>query len=368
MAIIKKVDNKNIVLADTPKIDHSQLSGTNSYGAHPISAIRKLPEKLSALKKKDEEHDNQISNINEDIGEINEEIVNLHNKDVELTNNIAEVKRHARQISINYDEENKEVTFTNYDGGTNSFVVPKVDEDTLTYRDTDHITLKKVYVDEETIKPLVEKYIGSIKSENRKENWKDNGVRGPKGKTVRTIALDLQDPKATVITNFSKEMKYSMYNSICNSILQGVLDLRYTENIREKEGGTYGVGVQAGSSRIPYSEYSMSMQFDCDPARAEHLKSLIYAETEKLQKEAPTEEEVSKVVSNMLKLREQSKNHNSYWMNALYSYYVSGINPADPKNYEDIINKVTPKDIQKFAQQLFKGADVVDITFVPKEK
>lgn len=154
MAIIKKVDNKNIVLADTPKIDHSQLSGTNSYGAHPISAIRKLPEKLTALKKKDEEHDNQISDINKDIGEINEEIVNLHNKDVELTNNIAEVKRHARQISINYDEENKEVTFTNYDGGTNSFVVPKVDEDTLTYRDTDHITLKKVYVDEETISGL----------------------------------------------------------------------------------------------------------------------------------------------------------------------------------------------------------------------
>ena len=154
MAIIKKVNNKNIVLADTPKIDHSQLSGTNSYGAHPISAIRKLPEKLSALKKKDEEHDNQISNINEDIGEINEEIVNLHNKDAELTNNIAEVKRHARQISINYDEENKEVTFTNYDGGTNSFIVPKVDEDTLTYKDTDHITLKKVYVDEETISGL----------------------------------------------------------------------------------------------------------------------------------------------------------------------------------------------------------------------
>lgn len=154
MAIIKKVDNKNIVLADTPKIDHSQLSGTNSYGAHPISAIRKLPEKLSALKKKDEEIDSKIEDINEDIAEINSDIKDLQNKDAELTNNIAEVKRHARQISINYNEENKEVTFTNYDGGTNSFIVPKVDEDTLTYRDTDHITLKKVYVDEETISGL----------------------------------------------------------------------------------------------------------------------------------------------------------------------------------------------------------------------
>ena len=196
-------------------------------------------------------------------------------------------------------------------------------------------------IDEETIKPLVEKYIGSIKDEEREETWKDNGVRGPKGLTERVIELDLQDPKATVITNFSKEMPYSMYNSICNSILQGVLDLRYTENIREKEGGTYGVGVSAGSSRIPYSEYSMTMQFDCDPARAEHLKTLIYAETEKLQKEAPTEEEMNKVISNMEKSREQSKNHNKYWMNALYSYYVTGINTADPKNYEEILSKIT---------------------------
>ena len=223
-------------------------------------------------------------------------------------------------------------------------------------------------IDEETIKPLVEKYIGSIKDEEREETWKDNGVRGPKGLTERVIELDLQDPKATVITNFSKEMPYSMYNSICNSILQGVLDLRYTENIREKEGGTYGVGVSAGSSRIPYSEYSMTMQFDCDPARAEHLKTLIYAETEKLQKEAPTEEEMNKVISNMEKSREQSKNHNKYWMNAIYSYYVTGINTADPKNYEDILSKITAKDIQKFAQKLFKGADVIDVIFTPKAK
>ena len=223
-------------------------------------------------------------------------------------------------------------------------------------------------IDEETIKPLVEKYIGSIKDEEREETWKDNGVRGPKGLTERVIELDLQDPKATVITNFSKEMPYSMYNNICNSILQGVLDLRYTENIREKEGGTYGVGVSAGSSRIPYSEYSMTMQFDCDPARAEHLKTLIYAETEKLQKEAPTEEEMNKVISNMEKSREQSKNHNKYWMNAIYSYYVTGINTAAPKNYEDILSKITAKDIQKFAQKLFKGADVIDVIFTPKAK
>ena len=36
----------------------------------------------------------------------------------------------------------------------------------------------------------------------------------------------------------------------------------------------------------------MSMSFDCDPDKAEHLKSLIYAEIDKLMKEGPTQEEI----------------------------------------------------------------------------
>lgn len=154
MAIIKKIDGKDIKLAENSIIDHSQLSGRDAYGAHPISAIRKLPEKLSALKKKDEEHDNAIFEINEDIVEINEEIINLHNKDSELTNTISEVRRHAEQIDVEYNEEEKELTFVNYNGGSKSFTLPKVDEDTLTYKDIDKITLKKIYHDETTLKGL----------------------------------------------------------------------------------------------------------------------------------------------------------------------------------------------------------------------
>lgn len=222
-------------------------------------------------------------------------------------------------------------------------------------------------IDAETVKPLVEKYIGSLKSDYRKETWRDHGVRAPKGKTVKVIELDLETPKATVIANFIKEMKYSIRNNICSAILQGILNLRYTENIREKEGGTYGVSLDAGSSRDPYSCYTMTMSFDCDPERADHLKSLIYAETEKMMQEAPTAEEFNKVVAALRKGREQSKPHNDYWMNALYDYYVLGINPADPKNFEEILDKLTPKDIQKFAKSLFKGADVVDMTFRSKK-
>ena len=223
-------------------------------------------------------------------------------------------------------------------------------------------------IDAETVKPLVEKYLGSVQSFNRKEKWVDNKVRGPKGKTVKVIELPLQDPKATVITSFSKDMKTSIHDNICQNILKGVLDQRYLTNIREKEGGTYGVSVQAGSSREPYESYSMSMMFDCDPDKADHLKSLIYAEIDLLMKEAPTQEEISKVITTMKKNREQSKPHNNYWMSAIQTYYLRGIDITDPKNFDNIIDKITPKDVQKFTKKLFKGADVVDMMFIPEAK
>ncbi|MDR0543902.1 MAG: insulinase family protein [Odoribacteraceae bacterium] len=221
-------------------------------------------------------------------------------------------------------------------------------------------------IDAETVKPLVEKYIGSISSYKRAEKWKDHRVGPPKGKTTKVIPLTLETPKTTVITRFSKDMKYTIARDLYLSIIKGILDIRYTENVREKEGGTYGVQVGASAVDEPSPRFDMTMSFDCDPERANDLKPLIYTEVEKMMKEGPTAEELEKVVTNMLKNHEQSKPHNNYWMSVLRSYYLDGINADDPKYFEDILKKVRPKDIQKFAKSMFEKADVVDITFVPR--
>lgn len=222
-------------------------------------------------------------------------------------------------------------------------------------------------IDAEIVKPMVEKYIGSISSTHRNEKWIDRKVRGPKGKVEKVIEVPLETPKTTVLVNLSKEMPYNLKESFEISILSAILNLRYTESIREKEGGTYGVGVEGDVSREPVGIYSLSMQFDCEPDRAEHLKSLIYAELEKIQKEGVTAEELNKVVLNINKNREQSKHHNSYWMGVLNSYYRMGVNTDDAANFENIVNSLTPKDIQNFAKKLLKNPDILDIMFVPKK-
>ena len=145
-----------------------------------------------------------------------------------------------------------------------------------------------------------------------------------------------------------------------------ILNLRYLEEIREKEGGTYGVRVSASTAKFPKEEKSLSMTFDTDPEKAQHLKSIIYREIDKIAAEGPTAEDLDKVVKNLQKNREQSKLHNSYWMQALNTYYVYSYNPAAPENFEKILENMTAAKVQQFVKSFVSKADVVDIIFKPK--
>lgn len=221
-------------------------------------------------------------------------------------------------------------------------------------------------IDEETARTMAEKYIGSLTNLPRKETWTDRKVEGPIGKTVREIEIPLEVKKATVSVNFDAKMEYTPEQNMILSVLRDILNLRYTEEIREKEGGTYGVRVSTNSSKFPKAEKSLSMMFDTDPDKARHLKSIIYREMDKIAQNGPTAEDLDKAVKNLQKNREQAKLHNSYWLQALNTYYTYSYNPAAPENYETILEKMTIAQVQKFTQSFLAKADVVDIIFKPK--
>ncbi len=222
-------------------------------------------------------------------------------------------------------------------------------------------------VDAKDLKPLVEKYLGSLPTSDKKEEWVDNNVRAPKGVVKKVIPVKMETPKSLVVTSFRKEMPYNLHDMYCNNVLRGILDLRYTENIREKEGGTYGVSVSSDASKQPVEVYTMTMTFNCDPDKADRLKSLIYAEIEKIKKEGVKQEEISKITKKMLKDFDQSKPHNSYWMSVITTYYIYDINNNDPADFEDIVKNMTPADIQDFVNRMFDNPDNLDIVFTPKK-
>ncbi|MCX6334078.1 MAG: insulinase family protein [Bacteroidia bacterium] len=222
-------------------------------------------------------------------------------------------------------------------------------------------------IEKEEVIPMVEKYIGSLPVANRTETWIDRKVEQPKGKITKELPMVLTIPKSTVFLSFSKDFRYNPYNYLGLQVISGILDIVYTEKIRENEGGTYGVSVSFSAQKRPSEKGEGYVMFDCDPARANALKDLIYKELDTLVQIGPSQENLDKTVLNILKNLEENKKHNSYWSSTISRYYNYGINSDDPKNYEDILKSYTVKDIRKIAAKMLKKADVVDLIFKPVE-
>ena len=220
----------------------------------------------------------------------------------------------------------------------------------------------------EEVKLLAQKYIGAISDLDRTETWIDHKVYEPEGLVEKTIPLPLETPKANVNIIINQEMNYNPYNQMVLRVIEGILDLRYVESIREEEGGTYGARISTSVSKWPLEKASMQINFDCDPARAVDLKEKVFAELEKLATEGPSEEDLSKTTENILKDRQESKEHNSYYLSTLLSYYLYGINFDDPVNYEDIVNGLTTSDVKKVMESFYKDPNIVDVVFVPQEE
>jgi zinc protease len=223
-------------------------------------------------------------------------------------------------------------------------------------------------IDEDVAREMAAKYIGTLPSRYLQETWRNLGMEQPKGTVRKEIEIPLTVPKATVVISYSAREKYVPSNYLTMDVLKGILDLVYTDKVREEEGGTYGVSVNASSEKRPVEKSNLLIAFECDPERAVELKEIIYRELQDIASNGPTQVNLDKTVSNMLKDREENLQHNSYWANVIRSYYLTGIDINDNRNFADILNKITIKDIKKAVKKYLAKADLLELVFVPATK
>ncbi len=223
-------------------------------------------------------------------------------------------------------------------------------------------------IEEAVARDLAQVYIGSLPSKYSKETYRNLGINQPEGTVRKEIPVPLAVPKATVVISYSAKTKYEPSNNLAMDVLKGILDLVYTEKVREEQGGTYGVSISATSQKRPEEKASLLVAFECDPERAAELRQIIYSELEGIAKNGPRQVDLDKAVTNMIKTREETSQHNSYWTNIIRSYYLTGIDNNDDRNYSDILNKLTVKEMKKKVKKFLAKADLLELVFVPEKK
>ena len=216
------------------------------------------------------------------------------------------------------------------------------------------------------VNPLIEKYLGGLPTTNRKETFQDLKMDIQKGKRQVVFNQKQETPLATVILVNSGKVDYNLKNKLLMTCFTRTMDMVYTEEVREKEGGTYGVGVSGSVSKHPKEQGLVEIQFNTDPSKREKMVEIITRELENAAANGPKEEHLNKVKEAMIKQFAESVKENGYWMGALNEYYWRGVDMNT--NYTKLIESITTKDVKKFAKKLLKQGNMIEVSMTTDQK
>ena len=222
-------------------------------------------------------------------------------------------------------------------------------------------------IDPATMKPLVERYLGSLPSLRRKETWKDVEARTPTGVITKQVEKGIE-PKSQTAIYFTGPFEYTQEQRVAIRAMTDILSNRLLDKIREDLGGTYSISASPGYQRHPISTYTISIGFGSDPKRLDDLIAKVYEEIEKFKAEGPTEKQVADEREALLRDFETNSKQNGYLLAQILARYQNNDDPAGVWAMPEHYKKIDAAMIQKAAKTYLAGANRVQVTLVPEVK
>lgn len=218
--------------------------------------------------------------------------------------------------------------------------------------------------DIDTVTPLVEKYLGSIKKGKKPFTAKYEDPEIVPGKVTQDFKMDMQTPKVTVIEVFQTELpEFKVIDKVALSAATYILDMRYTKSLREDEGGTYGASAYGSVTSEPKPEALIQVYFDTKPVAADKLVSLSLEGLNALAAEGPTADEFAMVMKNLHKNLPESRITNGWWMNSLK--YMDLHSVDFDKEYESALENLKPADVQNILKTILASGTVKTVIMRP---
>lgn len=219
-------------------------------------------------------------------------------------------------------------------------------------------------MDVDSMKTLVATYLGGLPSNKKREKIKDWHMGPPSGIVKKHLIVPMKTPQSSVSIRYTGKIEMNIQNRILMQCLSSVLDMIYTDKLREEQGGTYGASVIGNIEKQPTDIFLFQIAFDTDPAKKEKLISIVYEEINKIMKESPAEY-VEKVKLHLLKnFQQQSSEKNAeYWATLPYMLYVFGID--ERLDYAKLVAQVTPAMVSAFAKRIFTQQNLIEVVMDP---
>ena len=122
----------------------------------------------------------------------------------------------------------------------------------------------------DAIKPLVETYIASLPATHAHQSWRDLGVTPPSGVIEKTVEKGLA-PKSQVAIVLTGPFEYDDPHRLALRTVTLLLESRLFDTIRQELGETYSITATPTMAKFPKPQYTVRIEWTCDPARTASL-------------------------------------------------------------------------------------------------
>ena len=209
-------------------------------------------------------------------------------------------------------------------------------------------------------------WLGGLKTKKGHEEVIDHHVTVALGQQKNYFSRQMETTTASNRIQYtSYDMPYTMANDLNMEIIGRILSTRYLESIREREGGSYGVGTYGYMVSLPSPRAGLLMQFDTDPKKQPRLMEIIHEEVQTIIENGPLDTDLQKEKESMLKDFQEDLEKNTYWRRSLYMYYMYGVNNI--RDYKAAVEAITSETVQATLKQLVSAGNMFEVVMFPEE-
>ena len=220
--------------------------------------------------------------------------------------------------------------------------------------------------DEAALRPLLEKYLGSLPG-NAKKVVKGKDVEDSfKGDVTNNFRRKMETPKAIAVMLWKNDkMQYSLENLIRASITGQILTMLYTEKIREEASAAYSVMAQASLQRDDYRTTGTVIVYcPMKPEKGDIATKIMQEEVNNLAVTVDAEK-LQKAKEYMLKAVDDDAKTNHYWLRQINRLRDWGIDTHT--DFKQTVEAQTPESVAAFVKELLKSGDRAEVIMLPEE-
>jgi len=221
-------------------------------------------------------------------------------------------------------------------------------------------------INKDAFKQLVVKYLASIPTSHKNEQWKDLGIDEPAGVVEKTVSKG-QDAKSMQYLVFHGDFEYNRRNILLINAVGKILTTRLLDDIREEKSSVYYIGANPSIEKFPKSKYGLTIYYGADPQKLPELKEAVFAQIKDIATNGPTAGDLQKAKEKLLRERETNLRENKYWLSILSNtYFNSDADFSQFADYESIVNSFTAEDVKAAVGKWFDFKNYYGVALKPE--